>query len=105
VEDLDIRALRLLAIYDPAMSESTNGHLDKAKAALDHARELMESVDADADISSNPSLNRVFLRAVDLAAVQASVAQAAALEQIAEHLGYLAHGAVVNKLGKTVGHG
>lgn len=64
----------------------TNGHLEKAKAALDHARELIESVPEDEDISNNPKLNRMFLRLVDLAAVQASVAQATALERIAKTL-------------------
>lgn len=60
-----------------------NSHLEKAKAALEHARELIEKVPEE-DISSNPKMNKIFLRLVDLASVQSGVAQAEALERIAD---------------------
>lgn len=73
------------------MEESKNGHLDKAKAALAHAKELLDGVDEKEDISINPKLNKVFLRLIDLAQVQATVAQAAAQERMADALERIAY--------------
>ena len=52
-------------------------HLDKARTALEHAADL------DVDLKSTEPLAPIYLRLLDLAAIQASLAQAAALEDIA----------------------
>jgi len=58
-------------------------HLDKAKGALDHARFCLEDENYD---PSNPKDVRIVHDLLDVAAVQASVAQAEAMESIAVSL-------------------
>lgn len=59
-----------------------SAHLEKAKAALDAARALEER----AGLEMTDRANKDFLRLVDIAAVQASLAQAEALTIIASVL-------------------
>jgi hypothetical protein len=55
--------------------------LDKAKAAVEHAAALMEDVSWDCEV-----LPRGVLRLLDVARVQATIAQAEAMEKIADRL-------------------
>lgn len=57
----------------------TTSHLDKARTALEHAADL----DVDLTLSSLPP---AYMRLLDLAAIQASLAQAEALTRIADAL-------------------
>lgn len=63
-----------------------NEHLDKAKGALDHARELVKDLQPGEAVHDNPSLHKEYLALLDLASVQAAVAQAESLARIAAHL-------------------
>lgn len=60
-----------------------NEHLDKAKGALEHARDLVHGLDPETEIQDNPKLHKQYLSLLDLASVQASLAQAEALTRIA----------------------
>lgn len=60
-------------------------NLDKALRALEAAKELTTDVSQD-ELVKNVGLHRQFLHLIDLASVQAGVAQAAALERIANVL-------------------
>lgn len=60
-------------------------HLDKARAALEGAKELVGDVSRD-EMAKNPRLHKEFMHLIDMAAVQAGMAQAVALERIADAL-------------------
>lgn len=71
---------------NPAMRSSADTHLDKAKGALNHAKELCDGLAEGEDIYDNPALYKRYLGLIDLASVQASLAQAEALNRIANEM-------------------